>query len=191
MPKPTEGQLQAAFDAYERYWISRQAFADAMQAVGVQGRNFEPFANFAEVIAARVYGGRLQRVVNKGFELETDDGLRIQVKSLRVSHSNPTANNLDWLACTRVLKSGALIEAERLVGVVYLNLRPYAIVDFPIEDSERFPVVNVKQLLFPHVEKLLSKGYRTEGTSVKAIDLRPMFPRELEEMQPIPTTEER
>ena len=48
-----------------------------------------PFASFAEVIAAHAFGGEIQPPANKDFDLKTEDGFKIQVKSLRISSTNP------------------------------------------------------------------------------------------------------
>ena len=63
----------------------------------------------------------------------SEDGIKIQVKSLRVSRENPEANGLDWRCCTRVFtmengkpKWGERIDAHRLAVVVFYDFRPYA-----------------------------------------------------------------
>ena len=62
-------------------------------------------------------------------------------------------------------------------------------IDFPVGELDRFPVVNVKQLLFSHVEKLLSGDYSTDGPSVQVIDLRPKFSSQLADTPPVPPAE--
>src|SRR5690349_16360399 len=101
MPKPSLEQFEAACRAYEQYVGGLRQFVETMAVVGVQVRNVEPFANFAEVIAAHECGGTIQPPANEGYDLLTDEGVRIQVKSLRVSSDRPGDNGLDWIYCTR------------------------------------------------------------------------------------------
>jgi hypothetical protein len=46
-------RFQEAFDAFDKYVSGLERLVAAMQALGVQTRNVDPFANFAEVIVAR------------------------------------------------------------------------------------------------------------------------------------------
>jgi hypothetical protein len=174
MAKPTDEQFETACRAYEQYVAGLRRFVEAMEAVGVQVRNVEPFANFAEVIAAHEFGGTIQPPTNEGYDLLTDEGVRIQVKSLRVSSAKPGDNGLDWIYSTRIKgkKEEELIKAERLVIVVYLDFAPYAMLDFPIEHRETFPVLGRKGMGFHHIQQLVDGTLSTAGTSVRVIDLR-------------------
>ena len=160
-----------------------------MKAAGVEVENVEPFASFAEVIAAREFGGIIQHATNVGFDLLTDGDVRIQVKSLRVSSAKPEDNNIDWLGATRVKGSRTMIKADRLAVVIYLNFYPYALIDFPVESREDFPIVHVRYLVLRHVEQLVMGKKSTEGTSVRVIDLRPAFPARLADTPPAPPAE--
>ena len=168
---PTAEQFDRAYQVYRDYVVVLRKFVDAMSDIGIMVRNVEPFANFAEVIVAREFDGEVQRATNKGFDVMAD-GVRIQVKSLRVSSANPGDNWIDWIQSTRARgqKCGELIEADRLSVVVYLDFQPYALVDFPIELRETFPTLNLKGLFFSHVEKMLDGRLPIERVHI--IDLR-------------------
>src|SRR5262249_14773193 len=96
MPIPTAAKFDAGAHAYEAYVQGLHEFVEAMSVVGIRVKNVEPFANFAEVIVAREFAGSIQPPANKGFDVLTDDGVRIQVKSLRVSSENKGANGIHW-----------------------------------------------------------------------------------------------
>lgn len=179
MPDPTPEQFATVCAAYRRYVGELRAFAATMEAVGVRVRNVEPFANFAEVIAAHEFGGEIQPPANKGYDLKTASGLKIQVKSLRISREAPGANGLDWRACTRHYTFegrkviwGDRIDADRLAIVVFLDFQPHALLDFPIDDRDTFPVLNRHGLGFSHVTRFLTGNLRTEGTGVNVLDLQ-------------------
>jgi hypothetical protein len=125
---PNPEQYDEAIRSFSGYVGALERLADAMGAIGVQTRNVDPFANFAEVLVSRVKGGLIQRATNAGFDILTPDNIKIQVKSLRVTSTKPGDNGVDWRLQTRVggKPSGPLIDADVLAIVVYLDFRPYA-----------------------------------------------------------------
>ena len=178
MPRPNAEQFEAVTRAYEAYVDALRKFVEGMSVVGVRVKNVEPFANFAEVIVAREFGGTIQPPATKGFDVLRDDGTRIQVKSLRVGSDNKGTNGIHWYTCTRVgsKADGPLIDADRVVVVVYLDFRPFALLDFPVETRDDYPVLNCSGLHFHQVEAFVSGRYRADGTSVRVIDLRAKEP---------------
>jgi hypothetical protein len=191
MPEPTQDQFDAACRAYERYVAELSTFVASMVAIGVRVKNVEPFANFAEVIAAHLLGGEIQPPANKHFDLLTADKVKIQVKSLRVSSEKPDDNGLDWRECTKEYRQegkkriyGKRIDADRLAVVVFRDFWPYALIDFPIESWEKFPAVNVLGLGFRHVQKLVEGKAKTEGIPIRIIDLQERLRLKLPETPP-------
>lgn len=172
--RPSDDQFAAAYGAFEEYVAAKQRFVEAMHAVGVQTGNVDPFANFAEVIVAKEMRGSIQRATNKGFDVLTPDGKKVQVKSLRVSSQKPADNGVDWLCCTRIAPrhDSPLIDADLLAIVLYLDGRPYALVVFPIELRSMFPVANVKGLFFSHVRQLVEGKRGLEGSGVQVVSLQ-------------------
>jgi hypothetical protein len=186
MSKPTREQFDAVADAYEAYVTGLRRFVDAMAAVGVRVKNVEPFANFAEVLVAREFGGSIQPPANRGFDVLTDGGTRIQVKSLRVSSDQPGVNGIHWYTCTRVgsKADGALIDADRVSVVVYLDFRPFALLDFPVELRDDYPVLRCSGLYIHQVEQFVDGRLPVEGSSVRVIDLRGKKPSHLPAIPP-------
>src|SRR4051794_2919134 len=72
MAKATDELFGAACKAYERYVGNLGEFVKSMADLGVQVKNVEPFANFAEVIAAHELGGEIQPPATKGYDLLKD-----------------------------------------------------------------------------------------------------------------------
>jgi len=176
-PGSTEGrapEFQRALAAFRDYIAAADILNDAMAAVGVPTRNVDPLANFAEVVVACELQGKVQRATNKGFDVRTADGAKIQVKSLRVSSTKPEDNPINWLCSTRQkgLANGPLIDADWLAVVVYLDSRLHTLVLFRLVPVERFPVVNVKDLYFRHVERLVKDRKALDGQVVRIIDLK-------------------
>jgi hypothetical protein len=98
----------------------------------------------------REFGGYILPPANKGFDVLTDDGVRIHVKSRRVSSSSPGDNGIQWYTCTRVgaKADGSVIAADRVSVVVYLDYRPYALSDFPVEMRDDVLVLKCSGLYF-------------------------------------------
>lgn len=154
MHQPTDAEFQEAFAAFDSYVSALECLVDAMSAVGIPTRNVDPFANYAEVVIARETTGTIQRATNEGFDVLTANDIKVQVKSLRVSSDKPEDNGRGWYECTRKpAKSDApLMDAEQLAIVVFLNFHLYAAILFPIERRDQFPVINVKDIVFRHVQ---------------------------------------
>ena len=169
-----DASFQDAYAAFYEYVSALERLADAMAVVGIPTRNVDPFANFAEVVIAREMGGTIQRATNEGFDVLTAGGIKVQVKSLRVSSDKPEDNGRGWYECTRkAAKADApLIDADQLAIVVYLDFRPYAAILFPVEHCDRFPIINVKDMMFRHVQKFLEAQVDLAGTGVRVIDYR-------------------
>lgn len=174
MPEPTPAQYEEAYESFGQYLASLKRFADAMEAVGIKTRNVDPFANFAEVIVARLTKGVIQPATNAGFDVLTPEGIKIQVKSLRVSSAKPGDNGRGWLECTRTKNQATapLIDAHEVAIIVYLDFRPYVWLRFPVADRNDFPVLRVTVMGFSHVERLIRGGYSLENTGVSVVDLR-------------------
>ena len=173
MIQPTIEQYDEAMRSFENYVSALEKFSDAMRAVGIQTRNVDPFPNYAEVIVSRIKSGLIQPATNTGYDILTQDGIKIQVKSLRVTSTKPGDNGIGWLPCTRVggTLSGPLIDANVLAIVVYVDFRPYALVEFPIEKRDSFPLLNVTVIGFSHVQRLINGVSRLAGTGVSVVDL--------------------
>lgn len=177
MLSATQSHFDEARQAFALYVESLHRISDAMFNLGVQTRNVDVFSNYAEVIVAKIMGGAIQRATNAGYDVLTPEGLKIQVKSLRVSSAKPGDNGIDWRACVFIggKPSGPLIHADRLAIVVYQDFLPYALLDFPIVATDRFPVLGITGVFFSHAEKLIKGRVSLEGTDVRAIDLRNPF----------------
>ena len=170
---PTVEQYDEAMISFASYVSALERLTDSMKTIGIQTRNVDPFANFAEVIVSRLRGGLLQPATKMGFDVLTPDGTKIQVKSLRVTSTKPGDNGVGWLPCTRVGGGllAPLIDASVLAIVVYLDFRPFALIEFPIEERDSFPVLNVTVMGFSHVQRLINGASRLAGTGVSVTDL--------------------
>jgi len=146
------------FRQFNQYLTTLRQFNETMAAVGVTTFNVDPLANFAEVIVAYELQGAIQRATNEGFDVVCPQGQRIQVKSLRISTAKPGDNWLNWYGVTRkgAKAEAPLILADQLAIIVFLDSIPYALIQTPVVMREKFPVVNVKDLCYRHVEKLLA-----------------------------------
>lgn len=192
MAKATDELFNAACQAYERYVGNLSEFVRSMVDLGVQVKNVEPFANFAEVIVTHELGGEIQPPATKGYDLLNDDGTKIQVKSLRVSSEKPDANGLDWRYCTLTYTTGEdgkpvwgdRIDAHRLAVVVFYDFRPYALIDFPIVSFGKFPGVDYYGLGYKHVKRLVEGKIKTAGIPMQIIDLQERFKLRLAETPP-------
>jgi hypothetical protein len=162
-----------AFGQFGAYLAARDKLNDAMALLGIQTRNVDPLANFAEVIVARDLSGTIQPAANKGFDVLAADSSKVQVKSLRVSSAGLGDNCLDWYGCTRVgcEADGPLIDADWLAVVVYLDSRPHSLLYFRLSLLVRFPIVDVRNLLFSHAVRLLRDRESLVGDSVRIVDL--------------------
>src|SRR6478672_4465492 len=92
---------EAVFAEFNAYRECRQRFVDSMRSHGIATGNMDPIVDFAEVVVAREFDGKLQQRANKDVDVMSQAGLRIQVKSLRVSGDRPSDNWLSWSGCTR------------------------------------------------------------------------------------------
>lgn len=151
--------FEAAYRAFSEYLTALEKVQTTFRSVGIETGNVDPHPNFAEVIVARRFGGIIQRATNKGYDVLTPDGTRIQVKSLKNSSANLGANGRGWYECTRAnyRADGPLIEADLLAIVVFLNYQPYALLTMQVEMRDTFPGFNVKGIGMSHIEKLLKK----------------------------------
>ena len=192
MPEPTQGQFDAACRAYERYVAELDAFVETMRAIGVRVKNVEPFANFAEVIAAHFLGGEIQPPANKGFDLLVGGKTKVQVKSLRVSREKPQDNWLDWRACTREflvegkkVVYGDRIDAERLAVVIFLDFWPYAASSTSqFNPWTKFPAVGVLGFKYKHAKKLVDGKAKTEGIPIRLVNLEEQLKQQRAKMPP-------
>jgi hypothetical protein len=162
-----------ASTAFAEYVQAREHLATALARVGIRTPNVDPLANFAEVLVAQEFDGDIQPPANKGFDVLTRDGCRIQVKTLRVTSGRPLDNGRGWVECTRNSKSLLRIEADKLAIVVFVDFRPYALAVFPIEDGDCFPVLGLSGLALPHIDAMLNGKYPLDGgpVSVKRLTL--------------------
>jgi hypothetical protein len=148
--------FEASYHAFNDYLRALKELNDAMTEAGITAINFDPMANFAEVIVARELNGTIQPASNEGFDVLSEDGRRVQVKSLKVSSAKPDDNPLNWYSATRKhgKRDAPLIAADLLAVIVYLDSEPYARVLTPVVVRDSFPRVHVKDLYFRHIEKL-------------------------------------
>ncbi len=170
---PTD-RYEPVFRAFGEYLKSLKTLVERMGTLGVQTTNVDPYANFAEVLVARELGGTIQRATNAGFDVITTEGLKVQVKSLRISSKKPLDNGRGWYEGTRTdcKSTGRLIDAHKLAIVVYIDHSPYCMLIFPVDLRDNFPVLNVKVMNFNHVKGLLEGRYRGGEADVRVIDLR-------------------
>ena len=147
-----------------------------MGSVGIETKNIDPFADLAEVLVADAFEGKIQPRANKGFDVLTENSLKIQVKSLRISSDRPADNGLDWIVCTRIgsklSSNSALIDADKLAVVLFLDFFPHSITAFPVARINAFPVIGVKGIGFKHLNYLLTQKNNLEGNEVSVVDLR-------------------
>jgi hypothetical protein len=146
-----------------------------MAAVGLPTRNVDPLACFAEVIAARELGGAIvTKAANPDYDVSLPDGRRVQVKSLRVTTGKLMDNGRSWVSCTRKAEKvgNPLLNADLTALVVFLDHRPYAMLVFPIEDGERFPALNIKDIFYRHAQLLLESKVDLGGWQLQVFDLR-------------------
>jgi hypothetical protein len=174
MDSSREQTFAAVFRAFDEYVMARKRLAVALAQVGVRTPNVDPLANFAEVIVACEFDGAIQPPANKGFDVLTTAGQRIQVKTLRVSSDRPGDNGIGWLACTRCggRRDDPLIDADQLALVVFVDFRPHTLVAFPITVQEKFPVVGVRDIFLAHIDKLLAGRYPLEEGQITIKRLR-------------------
>lgn len=164
-----------AYECFKSYLVARDAFMEAMAALGLPTKNVDPLSCIAEVIAARELGGVVvPKAANPDYDVILPDGKRVQVKSLRNSSSNPEANGRSWAECTRKGEKpqNPMLDAELVTLVVFWNYRPFALLAFPIEEGERFPGLNVRVLSHRHVVKLVEGSLAAGEWPLQVIDLR-------------------
>ena len=176
MNEGADDRYEPLFYAFGDYLKSLKVLVELMGGLGVATTNVDPYANFAEVLVAREFDGAIQRATNAGFDVLTKEGVKIQVKSLRINSQKPLDNGRGWYEGTRTTSkaSGPLLDAHKYAIVVYVDHSPYCMLVFPVVLRDTFPVVNVKDLNFNHVNRLLD-GKRGElDDEVRVIDLRPL-----------------
>jgi len=168
-------RYEPLFYAFGDYLKSLKVLVELMGALGVPTTNVDPYASFAEVLVAREFEGAIQRATNAGFDVLTKDGIKIQVKCLRVNSNKPLDNGRGWYEGTRTTSKagGPLLDANKYAIVVYLDHSPHCMLVFPVVLRESFPVVNVKVLDFNHV-RLLEGKLGAGDDEVRVIDLRPL-----------------
>jgi len=172
-PEERKHEFADAHRAFDEYVRARDRLAAAVARVGIQTPNVDPLSTFAEVIVAEEFNGVIQPAANRGFDVVSSEGSRMQVKALRVSRSRPKDNDVSWILSTRRVdgREAPLIDADELAVVVYLDFRPYALAVFPVRLQEVFPVIEVKNMYLHHVERLLNGQFATEesGVSIKRL----------------------
>ena len=107
-------------DALSQYRRARLAFLDALRT-GTSNR--DPIAEFSERLVASLYGGTLaESRVQKGHDVETPGGERVQVKYL----ANPPGAWINGHVVT------VLPDVERYDVVLFEDLWPTAVLSFPL-----------------------------------------------------------
>lgn len=117
----TTSRTDKLLEALAAYRLSRRAF---LGTLGCDGSNRDPLAEFSEHLVAALLGGQLAHSrVQKGFDLTTPDGGRVQVRYL----ANPRNR---WVNEHLVDFRG---DCDRYALVAFEDLEPRAVVVFSKE----------------------------------------------------------
>lgn len=104
--------------------IYRAARRECLARVGRENSNYDPLCHFAEALAASLLGGNLAAHVNQpDWDIELDDGTKVQVKCLANRDDTP------WTGGHTVLFP-ANPQVTLYVLVVVLDLRPSSVLVF-------------------------------------------------------------